>query len=101
MIMSKSLKIFSLTCILFGCSHTEEVDDTLASWDISGNSTAQIDVFVPHKTEEEVKAAYYEYLANAETNERGRLLAINRLADMEIAKANAALKSLDNAEKRP
>ncbi len=95
MIMSKSLRVLSVICILFGCSHTEESKDTLASWDVSGPNTAQADVFVPNKTEEEVKAAYYEYLQNAESNERGRLLAINRLADMEIAKANAALKSLE------
>jgi tetratricopeptide (TPR) repeat protein len=91
--MKRHLSRITLMALLVqACSHTPE-EPTLADWDTSGGAAPEINATVPRKTEEEIKQAYYQFIQNADARDRSRLVAINRLAEMEIEKAKAALQA--------
>jgi tetratricopeptide (TPR) repeat protein len=87
-----SLLLAAIVSTVTGCTSSGEVK-TLRSLDVRQGQTAGNEVFVKPKSEEEVKAAYYDYIANGTAGESSRLLAIHRLAEMEIDRLNDLLKT--------
>ncbi len=77
---------------LHGCS-TQQPEQTLRLLDVQGEKTAQSDVFVKPKSEEEIKEAYYNYIKSAPTGDKARLSAINRLAELEMNRINELVKN--------
>lgn len=75
-----------------GCS-SPQVEQTLRTLDTQNTGTAQNDVFVKPKSEEEIKAAYYDYINSAARNDKSRLTAITRLAELEMDRINALMKN--------
>lgn len=61
--------------------------------DVQHQGTAQSDVFVKPKTEEEIKDAYYNYIKTAPADDKSRLSAINRLAELEMNRINEMVKN--------
>lgn len=94
-VLSPLLIVALCLTLLQGCSSTAPVK-TLDSLDIRQRSWASNDAFVEPKTEEEVKAAYDNYIKQSARGESSRLLAIHRLAEIEIQRLNSLLK--DEAE---
>lgn len=54
-------------------------------------------VFIKPKTNEEIKAAYLEYLKHANSNNKARMTAISRLADIEFDLSDKLLDSKEKA----
>ncbi|MGQ9424424.1 tetratricopeptide repeat protein [Gilvimarinus sp. F26214L] len=88
------LLLTALTAGLGACSTTPEVS-TLGSLDIRQADSPGNEVFVKPKSEAEVKQAYYEYISKSSSGESSRLLAMSRLAEMEIQRLNSMLKEDD------
>lgn len=78
--------------LLAGCSTPIEQEATLRELDVQSSEVGQAPVFVKPKSEEEVRQAYDNYLRTASTDEKGRLAAMGRLAELEMEK----LKTLEN-----
>lgn len=68
--------------------------------DVNHANKEQNEIFIKPKTEEEIKSAYYNYIKNAPNDDKSRLSAINRLAELEMKRINHLVKnaSADNEE---
>ncbi len=89
--------ILKFTCVALpifvaGCSSVEEKGATLRSIDVSDESSLQADVFVKPKSEQEIRDAYYSYIQNATKDDKSRLSALSRLAELELELSNDLLK---------
>lgn len=80
--------------VLSGCSSQAQQEATLRDLDVQSSEIGQAPVFVKPKSEEEIRQAYDNYLRNAGTDERGRRVAMDRLAELEMEK----LKELENKQ---
>lgn len=83
--------------VLSGCSSQAQQEATLRDLDVQSSEIGQAPVFVKPKSEEEIRQAYDNYLRNAGTDERGRRVAMGRLAELEMEK----LKELENKQTGP
>ncbi|MGB3610438.1 MAG: tetratricopeptide repeat protein [Cellvibrio sp.] len=82
---------------LHGCT-TQQPEETLRLLDIQGEKNAQNEVFVKPKSEEEIKEAYYNYIKSAPADDKSRLSAINRLAELEMNRINELVKNARGPE---
>ena len=80
-----------------GCS-TPQPEETLRLLDVQGENVAQNEVFVKPKSEEEIKEAYYNYIQSAPADDKSRLSAINRLAELEMKRINELVKNTQDQE---
>ncbi|HSC66708.1 MAG TPA: tetratricopeptide repeat protein [Cellvibrio sp.] len=74
--------------LVVSCSSTEPQEATLRDLDIQSSGEAGAPVFVKAKNEAEVKKAYTDYLKTASSEEKGRRMAMGRLAELEMAELN-------------
>ena len=77
---------------LHACS-TQQPEETLRLLDVQGENVEQNEVFVKPKSEEEIKEAYYNYIKSARADDKSRLSAINRLAELEMKRINDLVKN--------
>ena len=63
---------------------TQQKNDTLRYIDVIGEKNTKTSVFIKPKTNKEIKAAYLEYIKHARTNNKSRMAAISRLAEIEF-----------------
>ncbi|WP_141229409.1 tetratricopeptide repeat protein [Cellvibrio mixtus] len=82
--------------MLVGCSTTEPQESTLRDLDVQSSDKDVAPVFVKAKTEADIKQAYNDYLASASSAEKGRRMAMSRLAELEIAELNKLDESTVN-----
>src|SRR5690554_2979082 len=80
-----------------GCS-TPQPEETLRLLDVQGENVAQNEVFVKPKSEAEIKEAYYNYIQSAPADDKSRLSAINRLAELEMKRINELVKNTQDQE---
>jgi hypothetical protein len=78
---------------LVSCSSQPLPQETLRNLDVTQNEYNNEEVFVKPKTEEEIKAAYYDYVKSASAGEKSRMSAINRLAELEMNRLNELVKN--------
>lgn len=90
--MQKLLIVITSLLFLTNCSNQPAEEETLGSLDVTSGGKAADEVFVKPKSEEEIKAAYYNYIKSAPATEKTRLSAINRLAELEINRLNNLVK---------
>ena len=83
-----SFTVFVFFPLLVGCSSTEPQEATLRDLDVQSSGDEAAPVFVKAKSETEVKKAYNDYLASADSSEKGRRAAMSRLAELEMAELN-------------
>lgn len=76
---------------LSGCKE-EQQTESLADLDVSTTSDSKNKVFIKPKTDEEIHAAYTNYLSNADTDDNARLDALSRLAELEFNQSEKFLK---------
>lgn len=88
--MQLSIQCVYLLCflMLIGCSAIEPQESTLRDLDVQSSDKDVAPVFVKAKTEADIKQAYSDYLASASSVEKGRRMAMSRLAELEIAELN-------------
>jgi len=93
----QKITLFLLTLLLLSsCSNTPSQDEeTIGSIDVTQGRKKADEVFVKPKSEEEIKAAYYNYIKSAPATDKSRLSAINRLAELEINRINNMVKNAD------
>lgn len=81
---------FAFLCIsgylVAGCSTQIEQEATLRDLDVQSTEVGQATVFVKPKSEEEIRQAYDNYLRTANSTEKGRRAAMDRLAELEMEK---------------
>lgn len=85
---------FIFFLLLVGCTTTEPQEATLRDLDIQSSDKETAPVFVKAKNEREIKEAYANYLNSASSDEKGRRVAMSRLAELEMAELN----KLDDTE---
>ncbi len=74
---------FIITVSVVSCASNER-RNTLRDLDTINHNKKQTTVYIKPKTTEEIKSAYLEYLKHAKTNNRARMTAISRLAEIEF-----------------
>jgi tetratricopeptide (TPR) repeat protein len=85
----KLLLVFAVAVVATGCKPDSQPDD-LGTIDVSANRRSETAVFVKPKTEEEIRKAYAEYLSSTDENDRFRVDALSRLAELELSASQAA-----------
>lgn len=111
-----SLSLSSLTLIsvvviaialLSSCQNTaplkspEKIFDTnnsLAKLDISGSGQSDKQVFIRPRSKQEIRKAYADYLKSADINDRSRLNALKRLAELDMDDTDEMLKKKEQLE---
>src|SRR5690606_35648378 len=81
-----------LILVIGGCA-SPQPEQTMRTLDMQSTGVAQNEVFVKPKSEEEIKAAYYNYINSAPSNDKSRLAAITRLAELEMDRINELMKN--------
>lgn len=85
-----------------GCKQQPQPSGTLGDLDISSGRSEQKQAFVSPRSEAEIRAAYLDYLDSASVDERMRIDALSRMAQLEYASSKRFLADKDNsAEKSP
>jgi len=100
LINMKHLFIITILLLLSSCA-TQDKYSTLRDLDIIKKENRDAIAFIKPKTNEEIKAAYLEYLKHANSNNKARMTAISRLADIEFDLSDKLLegkKSNNNSE---
>lgn len=94
--MRISLTLLSSLCCLslVSCTSVDDHELTLRDLDIQSTTPGTASVFVKPKSDAEVQSAYQAYLASTSTDEKGRRVALTRLAEIE----RAQLQKLDAAQ---
>jgi len=82
-----------ITSLLLSACATQQQHNTLRDLDVIQSNKKQQIVYIKPKTNEEIKAAYLEYLKHANSNNRARMTAISRLADIEFDLSDKLLDS--------
>ena len=75
-----------LSCLISACQTLPEqpvTTNTLGDIDVVKDNSPKESVFIKPKTKEEIRKAYAEYLNNAVVDEKTRLDALTRLAELE------------------
>jgi hypothetical protein len=88
----------SVLVLLFlaGCQTTQpEAKPSLADIDISDKKNVGKKVYIKPKSTEEIRAAYSTYLNSATVDDRSRIEALARLAELEFNFSNQLLKEKD------
>lgn len=99
--MTKTIQNLLLCIFVFAlvsCASNER-RNTLRELDTINNTKKQNIVYIKPKTTEEIKSAYLDYLKHAKSNNRARMTAISRLAEIEFDLSDKILeknKSKDN-----
>ncbi|MCP4491388.1 MAG: tetratricopeptide repeat protein [Gammaproteobacteria bacterium] len=70
--------------------------NTLSEIDIAKDSSPKESVFIKPKTKEEIRKAYAEYLNNAVVDEKTRLDALTRLAELEYRDSDKYIREKDS-----
>ena len=96
---NKSIKLnILLYClVLMACNSVPE-KLTMMELDKVTDKTQQSPVFIKAKTENEIRAAYIEYIKYSTKEDKGRMLAISRLAEIEFELSNKILLENQNLE---
>ena len=81
---TKLLLTLAVALALLSCK-SEVEHGSLKDIDVSGGREGRGQPFIKPKSEAEIKQAYIEYLKNAGSNDRLRLHALSRLAELEIS----------------
>ena len=84
------LNIYIIISLLFisACNTTENTRKTLRDIDIITDKKATDQVFVKPKSKADIRKAYADYLQYASQDDKSRLDAINRLAELEFELSN-------------
>ena len=92
------LRLFSLclALMLSACKDEAIKKPTLADLDVSSKSSNQVDIYIKPQSEEQIRQAYASYLRNASKNDRSRMTAITRLAELELELTEKLLKEQEN-----
>ncbi len=91
-----TLTFFIIGSLLLTACATQQRHSTLRDLDIIKKDARQNIIYIKPKTSEEIKAAYLEYLKHANSNNKARMTAISRLAEIEFDLSD---KLLDNRKK--
>jgi TolA-binding protein len=70
--------------VLGGCSSQPQQTGTLGDLDVSGRPVEKSRAAEPQKSKEEIKRAYYDYLKSADKDDKLRLTAATRVAELEL-----------------
>lgn len=91
-----SLRLFLFTLIsvfiLSACGAGKPKRPSLADIDVSSGNQQTQKVFIKPKSEEEIRRAYSDYLKTASADDRGRINALSRLAELEFKYTEKLLK---------
>ncbi len=87
-----------LTIIVSGCSTSENKRKTIRDIDIVNNKQVQQKVFIKPKSKTDIRKAYSDYLKFASKDDRSRIDAINRLAELEFELSNKLQEENANLE---
>ena len=88
-----------ISLLLFSCK-SDNTSGSLADIDITGKGTTnQNKVFIKPKSNEEIRKAYEEYLNNADMDDRTRIDALSRLAELEFSYTNKLLQEQESLKK--
>src|SRR5690554_2637632 len=93
MMNNKFQSLLFLNILVIGGCASPQPEQTLRTLDMQSTGVAQNEVFVKPKSEEEIKAAYYNYINSAPSNDKSRLAAITRLAELEMDRINQLMKN--------
>jgi len=80
------------TSIFVTACTTQTRQATLRDIDVITKNDKQEVVFIKPKSDEEIRLAYQSYLENTSNNNKSRMTAINRLADIEFNLSNKLLE---------
>ncbi len=78
------------------CKEEEKKPASLADIDVSSGKQSKNKVFIKPKTDEEIRAAYTDYLNNADADDNTRLDALSRLAELEFSYSDKLLQKQEN-----
>ncbi len=81
-----------ISLFLSSCVSKKQLS-TLRDVDVIKKNVSQQTVFIKPKSDQEILAAYQEYLKHASGNNKSRMTAINRLADIEFDLSNKILEN--------
>lgn len=87
--------IIFITLFVSACKDDKK-QPSLADIDVSSNKKTKSKVFIKPKTNEEVRAAYTDYLSNAGAGDNARLDALSRLAELEFNYSDKLLQQKEN-----
>ncbi len=87
------LTFFIISSLLLTSCATQKQHNTLRDIDVIKKDSKPTIVYIKPKTNEEIKAAYLEYLKHANSNNKARMTAISRLADIEFDLSDKLLNS--------
>ncbi len=76
--------IFVLSVVLSACGAPKTKRSTLRDIDIVGSRQTKTGNFVKPRSDDEIRKAYANYLKHASKNDRSRITALNRLAQIEF-----------------
>ena len=83
--------LLSLIILLSACN-SEEKSNSLADIDVSTTHEKKEKIFIKPKTNEEIREAYTSYLSSADADDKGRLDALSRLAELEFSYSDKLLQ---------
>jgi len=91
--MSIYSKLFLLSFfILLTACNSDDKPNSLADIDVTTSHKSDNKVFIKPKTEDEIRAAYTNYLNNAGEDDNARLDALSRLAELEFSYSEKLLQ---------
>lgn len=70
--------------VLSACSSQPQQTGTLGDLDTSGRPSVKSVPVAPQKSKEDIKRAYYDYLKSADKNDKSRVMAATRIAELEL-----------------
>ncbi len=95
----KPLALLLVTSLLLACQSTEK-RPSLADIDVSTGKSIKNKVFIKPKSNEEILKAYSNYLNSAGVDDKSRINALSRLAELEFELSNKLLHEKDTTTKQ-
>lgn len=81
--------------ILSSCKSSDE-PHSLAEIDVTSRENTENKVFIRAKSNEEIRQAYSDYLKNANVDDKSRIDALSRLAELEFSYSDKLLQEKEN-----
>ena len=91
----KKVLLLTISLLVASCASTGK-KGTLRDIDVIGTNQGQEKTFIRPKTPDEIRKAYSTYLKYATKDDKARIDAINRLAELEFELSDKLHKEQDN-----